>query len=182
MFDAIATVLAWFYSLIPNYAVAIALLTLTVMVLLTPLTLKGTKSMLQMQRLQPEMKKLQQQYKDDRQKLNEELMKFYKENKINPLGGCLPLLIQMPVFIMLYRVLARAHATCVDRAMIAAGKCTTIGNFAPKYIDHSTDLWKALTATDQMMAFGMDLSQSAGPPDERDRGSGRSPTSCSSWV
>ena len=55
MFDAIATVLAWFYSLIPNYAIAIALLTLTVMVLLTPLTLKGTKSMLQMQRLQPEM-------------------------------------------------------------------------------------------------------------------------------
>ena len=104
MFDAIATVLAWFYSLIPNYAIAIALLTLTVMVLLTPLTLKGTKSMLQMQRLQPEMKKIQQQYKGDRQKLNEELMKFYQENKINPLGGCLPLLIQMPVFIVLYRV------------------------------------------------------------------------------
>ena len=161
MFDAIATVLAWFYSLIPNYAVAIALLTLTVMVLLTPLTLKGTKSMLQMQRLQPEMKKIQQQYKGDRQKLNEELMKFYQENKINPLGGCLPLLIQMPVFIVLYRVLRGLTATCVDRAMIAAGKCTTIGNFAPKYIDHSTDLWKALTATDQMMAFGMDLSHSA---------------------
>ena len=161
MFDAIATVLAWFYSLIPNYAVAIALLTLTVMVLLTPLTLKGTKSMLQMQRLQPEMKKIQQQYKGDRQKLNEELMKFYQENKINPLGGCLPLLIQMPVFIVLYRVLRELTATCVDRAMIAAGKCTTIGNFAPKYIDHSTDLWKALTATDQMMAFGMDLSHSA---------------------
>ena len=112
MFDAIATVLAWFYSLIPNYAVAIALLTLTVMVLLTPLTLKGTKSMLQMQRLQPEMKKIQQQYKGDRQKLNEELMKFYQENKINPLGGCLPLLIQMPVFIVLYRVLRRLTVIC----------------------------------------------------------------------
>jgi len=161
VFDAIATVLAWFYSLIPNYAVAIALLTLTVMVLLTPLTLKGTKSMLQMQRLQPEMKKIQQQYKGDRQKLNEELMKFYQENKINPLGGCLPLLIQMPVFIVLYRVLRGLTATCTNQAMIVAGKCTKIGNFAPKYIDHSTDLWKALTATDQMMAFGMDLSQSA---------------------
>ncbi len=117
--------------------------------------------MLQMQRLQPEMKKLQQQYKGDRQKLNEELMKFYQENKINPLGGCLPLLIQMPVFIVLYRVLRGLTVTCTDQAMIVAGKCTKIGNFAPKYIDHSTDLWKALTATDQMMAFGMDLSQSA---------------------
>ena len=114
MFDAIATVLAWFYSLIPNYAIAIALLTLTVMVLLTPLTLKGTKSMLQMQRLQPEMKKIQQQYKGDRQKLNEELMKFYQENKINPLGGCLPLLIQMPVFIVLYRVLRGLTHTCTE--------------------------------------------------------------------
>ena len=98
-FAPLAKALAFFYSLVPNYAIAIALLTLTVMVVLTPLTLKGTRSMMMMQALQPEMKKLQAQYKDDRQKLNEELMKFYKENNINPLGGCLPLLIQMPVFI-----------------------------------------------------------------------------------
>ena len=124
MFDAIATVLAWFYSLIPNYAIAIALLTLTVMVLLTPLTLKGTKSMLQMQRLQPEMKKLQQQYKGDRQKLNEELMKFYQENKINPMGGCLPLLIQMPVFIVLYRVLHKLTVICPNEAAVQAGKAS----------------------------------------------------------
>jgi len=160
VFDAIATVLAWFYSLIPNYAIAIALLTLTVMLLLTPLTLKGTKSMLQMQRLQPEMKKIQQQYKGDRQKLNEELMKFYQEHKINPLGGCLPLLIQMPVFIVLYRVLRGLTRTCTA-SLLSKGECTKVGNFAPKYIDHSTDLWKALTATDQMLAFGMNLAQSA---------------------
>jgi YidC/Oxa1 family membrane protein insertase len=161
VFDLIATVLAWFYDLIPNYAVAIALLTLSVMVLLTPLTLKGTKSMLAMQRLQPEMKRIQQQYKGDRQKLNEELMKFYQENKINPLGGCLPLLLQMPVFFVLYRVLHQLTRTCASAAMIAAGECTTIGNFAPSYLDHSTKLWQDLTATDQMLAFGMDLSQSA---------------------
>ena len=160
MFDAIATVLAWFYSLIPNYAIAIALLTLTVMVLLTPLTLKGTKSMLQMQRLQPEMKKLQQQYKGDRQKLNEELMKFYQENKINPMGGCLPLLIQMPVFIVLYRVLHKLTVICSPAAH-ASGACPVVGNFIPSYLNHSTDLWKALTQTNQMMAFGMDLSHSA---------------------
>ena len=160
MFDAIATVLAWFYSLIPNYAIAIALLTLTVMVLLTPLTLKGTKSMLQMQRLQPEMKKLQQQYKGDRQKLNEELMNFYQENKINPMGGCLPLLIQMPVFIVLYRVLHKLTVICSPAAH-ASGACPVVGNFNPSYLNHSTDLWKALTQTNQMMAFGMDLSHSA---------------------
>jgi YidC/Oxa1 family membrane protein insertase len=160
VFDAIATVLAWFYSLIPNYAIAIALLTLTVMLLLTPLTLKGTKSMLQMQRLQPEMKKLQQQYKGDRQKLNEEMMKFYQENKINPLGGCLPLLIQMPVFIVLYRVLHKLTVICSPAAH-ASGACPVVGNFNPSYLNHSTDLWKALTQTNQMMAFGMDLSHSA---------------------
>ena len=61
--------------------------------------------MIQMQRLQPEMRRLQRKYKDDRQKLNEELMAFYKENNLNPLGGCLPLLLQTPVFIILYNVI-----------------------------------------------------------------------------
>jgi YidC/Oxa1 family membrane protein insertase len=104
-FDALAQVLAFFYDLVPNYGVAIILLTLVVMIIVTPLTLKGTRSMMMMQQLQPEMRKIQQKYKDDRQKLNEELLKFYKENNINPLGGCLPLLVQMPIFIVLYQVL-----------------------------------------------------------------------------
>src|SRR4051794_5232027 len=87
-FAPLAEALAFFYQLVPNYGIAIAMLTLAVMIVLTPLTLKGTRSMMIMQALQPEMKKLQAQYKDDRQKLNEELLKFYKENNINPLGGC----------------------------------------------------------------------------------------------
>ena len=61
--------------------------------------------MIAMQRVQPEIKKLQAKYKNDRQKLNEEMMKFYQENKINPLAGCLPLLVQMPIFIALFSVL-----------------------------------------------------------------------------
>src|SRR6476659_10722178 len=105
MFDAIGTVLAWFYDLTNNYGLSIMLLTLTIMIFLTPLTLKGTRSMIAMQRLQPEMKKLQAKYKDDRQKLNEEMLKFYKEHNINPVGGCLPLLLQTPVFFFLYRTL-----------------------------------------------------------------------------
>src|SRR5581483_8140018 len=105
LFAPFAQALAFFYRLVPDYGVAIALFTLAVMIVLTPLTLKETRSMMIMQSLQPEMKKLQAQYKDDRQKLNEELMKFYRENNINPLGGCLPLLIQLPVFWILYRVI-----------------------------------------------------------------------------
>ena len=105
MYNLIAKPLEFFYGLYPNYAVAISLLTLSIMILLLPLTLKGTRSMLAMQKLQPELKKIQAKYKDDRQKLNEEMMAFYKENNINPVSGCLPLLLQMPVFIILYRTL-----------------------------------------------------------------------------
>ena len=104
-FDFLGGILNFFYTLVPSYGLAIMMLTVLVMVLITPLTVKSTRSMLQMQRMQPEMKRLQAKYKDDREKLNEELMKFYRENKINPLGGCLPIVAQMPVFIIMYRLL-----------------------------------------------------------------------------
>jgi len=105
LFEAIGWLLALFYSVIPNLGISIILLTFTVMLILYPLTAKQAKSMIAMQRVQPEVKKLQAKYKGDRQKLNEEMMAFYKENKINPLAGCLPLLAQMPIFISLFRVL-----------------------------------------------------------------------------
>src|ERR687891_2266248 len=105
LYDAVGYVLAFFYALIPNLGVAIILLTITVMLLLFPLTAKSARSMLAMQRLQPEIKKLQAKHKGDRQKLNEEMMKLYQEHKVNPLGGCLPLLLQMPVFFALFNVL-----------------------------------------------------------------------------
>ena len=75
------------------------------MLITAPLVLKSTKGMLEMQKLQPEMKKLQNQYRGDRQKLNEEMMKLYQEHKVNPLASCFPLLLQMPVFIIMFRVL-----------------------------------------------------------------------------
>jgi len=109
MWDAIreglGSVLAFFYDIIPNSGVAIILLTVSVRLLLFPLTAKQARSMIAMQRVQPEIKKLQAKYKNDRQKLNEEMMKFYKENEINPLGGCLPLVLQMPIFFALFQVL-----------------------------------------------------------------------------
>jgi YidC/Oxa1 family membrane protein insertase len=149
MFEVVARTLSFFYDLVPDYAAAIALLTLLVMIITTPLTLKSTRSMIQLQRLQPEMRKLQIKYKDDRQKLNEELMAFYKENQINPLGGCLPLLVQAPIFLILFRVVSGLTST--DDA----------GNFAPKYLDAGSHLFRSLNGDDRMMSFGVDLAESA---------------------
>jgi YidC/Oxa1 family membrane protein insertase len=104
-FEIFATVLAWFYSLIPSYGLAIILLTLAVRVLLLPLSIKQTRSMREMQVIQPEIKKIQKKHKGDRQKMNQEVMALYKEHGVNPLGGCAPLLLQMPVFIALFYVI-----------------------------------------------------------------------------
>ena len=84
---------------------AIIALTLLVRLLLLPLTLKQFKSMQAMARLQPEIKKLQEKYKDDKQRLNQEMMKFYQENKVNPFASCLPLVAQLPVFLSLFYML-----------------------------------------------------------------------------
>jgi YidC/Oxa1 family membrane protein insertase len=101
----LGTILNGIYGIIPSYGLAIILLTVLVRIVLIPLTVKQIRSMAAMQKLQPELKRLQAKYKTDRQKLNEEMMKLYREHGVNPLGGCLPLLMQMPVFIALYSVL-----------------------------------------------------------------------------
>lgn len=96
-----------FYKFSGSYGIAIILLTLMIKLVLLPLTIKQTRSMIAMQKIQPEIRKLQEKYKDDKEKLSQEMMKFYKENKVNPLGGCLPLLLQMPVFFALFTVLRK---------------------------------------------------------------------------
>jgi YidC/Oxa1 family membrane protein insertase len=105
LLDGMGAVLAFLYALIPSYGVSIVGLTVAVRLLLFPLTAKQARSMQKMQLIQPEIKKIQARYKDDRQKLNEEIMKFYKENQVNPLAGCLPLVAQMPIFFALFAVL-----------------------------------------------------------------------------
>jgi len=97
--------LLYLYGLTHDWGMAIILLTLAIRLLLLPLTWKQTKSMVEMQRVQPHLKALQEKYKDDKEKLQEETLKFYSENKVNPFGGCLPLLLQFPVLIALYSVL-----------------------------------------------------------------------------
>ena len=103
-FEVFAAALTGFYALVGSYGVAIILLTLLVRVLLLPLSIKQTKSMREMQVIQPEVKRIQAKYKGDRQKMNEEMMKLYKEHSVNPFGGCLPLLMQFPVLIGLFYV------------------------------------------------------------------------------
>src|SRR5688500_18740205 len=111
LLGGLGAVLSFFYDIIPSYGVAIILLTVFVRVILLPLTIKQTRSMKQMQEIQPKVKELQRKYKGNRQKLNEELMKLYKEHQVNPLGGCLPLLLQLPVFFALYQVLTKGGGT-----------------------------------------------------------------------
>jgi YidC/Oxa1 family membrane protein insertase len=96
------------------WAWSIVALTLIVRILLVPLTVKQIHSMQNMQRHAPQMKEIQRKYKGDRQKQNEELMKFYKENNINPAASCLPFAFQIPVFISLYLVLKHFHAAVGD--------------------------------------------------------------------
>jgi YidC/Oxa1 family membrane protein insertase len=97
--------LQWLYGVTRNYGIAIIIITVVIKLIFYPLTVKSFKSMQAMQHLQPQMKRLQDMYKNDRQKLNEEMMKLYREQKVNPVGGCLPMVVQIPVFIALYQVL-----------------------------------------------------------------------------
>src|SRR5436853_7327861 len=161
MFHAIAkpmaSLLAFFYTLVPNYGIAIVLLTVVVMLILTPFTVKSTRSMLAMQRLQPELKRLQAQHKNDRQALNEAMMAFYQQHNVNPLSGCLPMLLQMPVFFGLYEAIRG------------------LTHNPPQSLTHSSDLFKSLCpsfseATKscgehfvvQIKVLGMDLAKSVG--------------------
>lgn len=97
--------LRWLYDYTRNYGVAIIILTVIIKILFWPLTHKSFKSMQVMKKIQPKMAQLREKYKDDREKLNQELMMLYRTYKVNPLGGCLPMVLQIPVFFALYRML-----------------------------------------------------------------------------
>lgn len=177
MFKFIADILAFFYENGgQSYGIAIVLLTLAVMIVATPLTLKSTKSMLQMQRLQPELKAIQTRYKDDRQKMNEELMAFYQENGINPLGGCLPMLIQLPIFLVLFRVVQGVTRRATDigsqigwtagrvggnNELDTSGITRTERTFDPENLAPDSEMYQSLINDTEMTSFGIDLSRSA---------------------
>ncbi len=105
LLDAIGWVLAWLYDIIPNYGLAIIVLTLVLRFLLFPLGMKQIKSMQAMQALQPKIKEIQKKYRGNKQKAQEETMRLYREAGVNPLGGCLPVLAQFPLLIAMYAVI-----------------------------------------------------------------------------
>jgi YidC/Oxa1 family membrane protein insertase len=163
----VGAVLAFFYSLIPNYPVDVALLTVVIMALLTPLTVKSTKNMAAMQALGPEMKKLQQKYKgaENRAQLNEEMMKLYKEHKVNPASGCLPMLLQMPAFFILYSVIRGMTNTVTHAATTTTVAGLKVYHPAvviaePRYIPTDTKMYHNIVAAHgQLISFGMDFSE-----------------------
>ena len=181
----IAEILALFYSAIPSYPVAVAGLTIVVMAALTPLTVKSTKNMAAMQALGPEMKKLQQKYKgpENRTVLNEEMMKLYKEHNVNPASGCLPMLLQMPFFFMLYSVIRGITNTVGKGAALPytysggtlypnrPSTCHDTVCAVPRYISSSSKMYLDIVqAHGQLMSGGMNfaaklLSHHASPVD-----------------
>lgn len=173
LIEFVAGILAWFYSrpvVGGSYGLAIMLLTAAVMTILTPLTLKATRSTVKMQLVQPELRRIQQEYKGDRETMNAELMELYRDNGINPVGGCLPMVAQMPILLVLFRVLhgittrtKDAHFFDVmNQVRAAKGLAPDAGDtITPFYLSHDTDMFKDLSQS-QDMGFGpLDLALQA---------------------
>lgn len=151
IFVAVANVLAFIYGIVPNYAIAITVLTILIMAVLTPLTVKSTRSMIATQALQPEMQKLRQKYKgaENREQLNQEMMRLYREAGVSPVGGCLPMLLQMPFLIVLYDILRGLSNTIVVHGHKVA---------SPDYIPKSSLMYQHLHASGgAMWSFGVNL-------------------------
>jgi YidC/Oxa1 family membrane protein insertase len=131
-------VLNWLHGTVGlPWAWSIVALTVIVRMLLVPLTVKQIHSMQNLQRFAPQMKEIQKKYKADKQKQNEELMKFYRENQINPAASCLPMLAQFPVFIALYYALRNfSH----EPASLHPGSLSFL-HFIPSIADHTTSHW-----------------------------------------
>ena len=172
MFDLLANLLSWFYDFWPSYGMSITLLTILIMVILTPLTLKQTRSMIKIQHVQPELKKIQNKYKNDKERMNKEVMAFYTANNVNPLSGCLPLFVQAPVFLVLYNVirgLTRRLSNIGEHTGWVVGRFnqeisvppSRLEVFYPDYIDQQSALFNDLSQEKEMVSWGVDLARSA---------------------
>ncbi len=138
--DALRHVLDWLHDSVGlTWAWSIVGVTVIVRMLLVPLTIRQIHSMQNLQRHAPEMKAIQQRYKHDRQKQNEEMMKFYKENNINPAASCLPMLAQLPVFLALYFVL-KNFSKEAEKVGSNLGDLSWL-HFVPSVADKTTDHW-----------------------------------------
>jgi YidC/Oxa1 family membrane protein insertase len=170
MFEIPAALLSLFYGLTNGYSLAIGLMAVAVILITTPLTLNSTKRMLAMQRLEPEMRRLNNRYRDDRMKLNEEMMKRYQEHKIKPAASLLPLVVQAAVFVIMFRILRGltyaprgAARPIADAVWAAFGRPDQVADpgFIPRYLSFDSALYESLFAKREMMSLGVDLSKSA---------------------
>ncbi len=170
MFDAIARVLSGIYALPvvgSSYGVSIVLLTLLVMVVLMPLTLRATKSTIKMQQVQPELKRIQKEFKGDREEMNREMMALYQREGINPVGGCIPMLAQLPVFLVLFNVLRgltrrREDLSYFELATVVSGAEPETGRiFEPRYLESDSTMYQDLITTDEMPFGPIDLALQA---------------------
>ncbi len=154
MFAPLAWLLAAYYAVWPSYGFAIVALTATVLVALFPLTLAQMRASTEMQRLQPELRRLRDRHKNDRQRLQQETVALYQRSGVNPARGCLPMLVQLPVMIVMYRVI---------RGLTYHDPAT--GGLAPRYLDHASALYQSLQRSGgRMVSWGIDLSTSALAP------------------
>jgi len=173
LFELVAGALAYIYAVVPNYSLAIILLTVAIMAILTPLTIKSTRSMIKMQALQPEMQKLRQKYKgaENREQLNQELMRLYRENGVSPTGGCLPMFLQMPALIVLYDVIRGLANTIKYKTIYPTGtvlrngavtkagqRCLQHVCAVPRYIPSTSAMYRNLLKTPGVMrSFDLNL-------------------------
>ena len=135
-------ILSFLYQIFPNVGLAIILLTIIVNLAMFPLTLKQTRSMKAMQEIQPLVKDLQKKYKDDRQQLNEEMVALYKEKGVNPAAGCLPMIIQLPIWFSLFRLLRSFQSSTDPTEFLPAS-----GKLGGAIIDGNTQFLGNLTKT-----------------------------------
>jgi len=162
-FILFAWLLATFFALVPNYVFAIALLTIAVMIVVYPITLRGTRSMMKMQLLAPELKRIQTRFKskpsasvaerqESRQRLNEEMMALYQENGVSPTGGCLTMFLQFPIFIILYDTIKGLIHTVTQHGHVIP---------LPRYVSSSSKLYHAVAhGHGALQSFGINLADS----------------------
>jgi YidC/Oxa1 family membrane protein insertase len=150
LFAALASVLTLAYHVAPSYGAAVLGLTLVVSLITLPLNYRSMRARGAMAKLQPRLAELRRRHKNDQQRLTAETKALFKEHDVSPLGGCLPALVQMPLFIAMYRLLrGLTHST------------GPTANFRPRYLSHGSRLYKALAAGHTMRGWGVDLAQTA---------------------
>jgi YidC/Oxa1 family membrane protein insertase len=143
LLDAVGWLLAWIYDLVGNFGLAIIILTIAFRLLLLPLGIKQIKAMQATQALQPKIKEIQKKYKGNRQKIQEQQMKLYQEYGVNPLGGCLPVLLQFPILIAMYSVI-RAPVPYAPEDRPAPGV-----EFKDNHLPEDSELYRVVTTHDE---------------------------------